>query len=125
MPIVNRITEFAEDMKTWRRDIHRHPELSFEEQRTADLVAEKLAGWGIEVHRRLAGTGVVGLLKGQGDLTGYMVDLATCAKRSHLGFIRLRVADFDPFSNLGQACQKIVRDVFVQIKPRTGHTTLP
>ena len=66
MPVINRIAEFAEDMKTWRRDLHRHPELAFEETRTADLVAEKLAGWGIEVHRGLAKTGVVGLLEGRG-----------------------------------------------------------
>ncbi len=67
MPVINRIAEFAEDMKTWRRDLHRHPELAFEETRTADLVAEKLAGWGIEVHRGLAKTGVVGLLEGRGE----------------------------------------------------------
>jgi hippurate hydrolase len=65
MPIVNRIAEFAEDMKAWRRDIHRHPEIAFEEHRTAEVVAGKLADWGIEVHRGLAGTGVVGLLEGR------------------------------------------------------------
>jgi hippurate hydrolase len=65
MPIVNRIAEFAEDMTAWRRDIHRHPEIAFEEHRTAEVVAEKLADWGIEVHRGLAGTGVVGLLEGR------------------------------------------------------------
>ena len=65
MPIVNRIAEFAEDMTAWRRDIHRHPEIAFEEHRTAEVVAEKLAEWGIEVHRGLAGTGVVGLLEGR------------------------------------------------------------
>ena len=48
-----------------RRDIHRHPETAFEEQRTAQIVAEKLQGWGIEVHRGLAKTGVVGTLKGK------------------------------------------------------------
>jgi hippurate hydrolase len=65
MPIVNRIAEFAEDMTAWRRDIHRHPEIAFEEHRTAEVVAGKLADWGIEVHRGLAGTGVVGLLEGR------------------------------------------------------------
>ena len=48
-----------------RRDIHRHPETAFEEKRTAQIVAEKLQGWGIEVHRGLAKTGVVGTLKGK------------------------------------------------------------
>jgi len=66
MPVINRITEFAADMKSWRRDIHKHPELAFEEQRTADVVAEMLNEWDIEVHRGLATTGVVGLLQGQG-----------------------------------------------------------
>ena len=46
-----------------RRDIHRHPELAFEEHRTSALVADKLAGWGYAVERGLGGTGVVGTLK--------------------------------------------------------------
>ncbi|GAB5343196.1 M20 aminoacylase family protein [Pseudomonas fluorescens] len=46
-----------------RRDIHRHPELAFEEQRTAELIARALESWGLEVHRGLAGTGVVGTLR--------------------------------------------------------------
>ena len=46
-----------------RRDIHRHPELAFEEHRTSELVASKLAAWGYSVHRGLGGTGVVGTLK--------------------------------------------------------------
>jgi amidohydrolase len=48
-----------------RRDIHRHPETAFEEQRTAQIVADRLVAWGIEVHRGLATTGVVGTLKGK------------------------------------------------------------
>jgi hippurate hydrolase len=48
-----------------RRDIHAHPELAFEEQRTSQLVADKLAEWGIEVHRGLAKTGVVGVIRGR------------------------------------------------------------
>ncbi|MBD9361064.1 amidohydrolase [Methylomonas sp. EbB] len=46
-----------------RRDIHAHPELCFEEIRTADLVAAKLSEWGISVHRGLGKTGVVGIIK--------------------------------------------------------------
>ena len=46
-----------------RRDIHRHPELAFEEHRTADLIARALESWGLTVHRGLAGTGVVGILR--------------------------------------------------------------
>jgi len=52
------------DLTAIRRDIHRHPETAFEETRTAQIVADKLASWGIEIHRGLATTGVVGTLKG-------------------------------------------------------------
>ena len=64
MPIVNRIAEFHTDMTAWRRDIHAYPEIAFEEQRTADGIAAKLAEMGIEVDRGLAKTGVVGTLRG-------------------------------------------------------------
>ena len=51
-----------------RRDIHRHPELAFEEHRTAALVADKLEAWGYAVERGIGGTGVVGTLaRGQGE----------------------------------------------------------
>ncbi|WPZ36242.1 M20 aminoacylase family protein [Thalassobaculum sp. OXR-137] len=63
MPIVNRIAEFHDEMTAWRQDLHTHPELGFEEHRTSDVVAAKLESFGIEVHRGLAGTGVVGVLK--------------------------------------------------------------
>jgi amidohydrolase len=53
-----------------RRDIHANPELGLEEHRTADLVARKLEEWGIEVHRGVGGTGVVGVLRsGNGEAT--------------------------------------------------------
>ncbi|MFI4987971.1 MAG: M20 aminoacylase family protein [Alphaproteobacteria bacterium] len=52
-----------EEIVAIRHDIHRHPELAFEENRTSDLVAERLAAWGYEVHRGLGKTGVVGSLK--------------------------------------------------------------
>jgi hippurate hydrolase len=48
-----------------RRDIHAHPELGFEEHRTSKIVADLLAEWGIEVHTGVAGTGVVGVLRGK------------------------------------------------------------
>ena len=63
MPVHNRIADFAADMTAWRRDIHTHPELAFDEHRTSDLVADKLASWGIEVTRGIAGTGLVGTLR--------------------------------------------------------------
>ena len=63
MPIVNRIAEFAPELTEWRRDLHAHPELGFQEHRTSDVVAAKLEAMGIDVHRGMAGTGVVGTLK--------------------------------------------------------------
>ncbi|AZE83428.1 N-acyl-L-amino acid amidohydrolase [Pseudomonas orientalis] len=60
--------QVPEAMYALRRDIHRHPELAFEERRTADLIASQLESWGLTVHRGLAGTGVVGILRcGTGD----------------------------------------------------------
>src|ERR1700750_1045427 len=55
----------ADEFTAIRRDIHRHPETAFEEQRTAQIVADKLTSWGIKIHRGLATTGVVGTLKGK------------------------------------------------------------
>ena len=52
-----------DDMVLWRRDFHAHPELAYEEHRTSDKVAGLLKDWGIEVHRGLGGTGVVGVLR--------------------------------------------------------------
>ncbi len=64
MPILDRIAAFAPDLTAIRHDLHAHPEIGFQEHRTADKVAALLAGWGISVHRGLGGTGVVGLLDG-------------------------------------------------------------
>lgn len=50
------------ELITTYQDLHAHPELSFQEARTAALVAEKLASWGYDVHVGIAGTGVVGIL---------------------------------------------------------------
>src|SRR5215212_2180657 len=63
MEIIEGISTFHAELTEWRRDIHAHPELGFKEQRTSDLVADKLAGFGIEVHRGLGKTGVVGRLR--------------------------------------------------------------
>ncbi|MDH3218258.1 MAG: M20 family metallopeptidase [Gammaproteobacteria bacterium] len=55
-----------DEMRSWRHQIHRHPELAFEENHTAGMVADLLSSWGLEVHRNVGNTGVVGLLK-RGD----------------------------------------------------------
>jgi hippurate hydrolase len=58
-----RIAALRGEMTAWRRDIHAHPELGFQENRTADLVAARLKEFGIEVHRGIGKTGVVGVLR--------------------------------------------------------------
>ncbi|KAA0691964.1 amidohydrolase [Neorhizobium sp. P12A] len=68
MPVIERIGAYAEDLTAIRRDIHQHPEIGFEEVRTSGIVAKRLEEWGIEVHRGIGKTGVVGILKG--DLGG-------------------------------------------------------
>jgi len=61
--IIPRIAEIHQDMTDWRRDIHAHPELGFEEHRTADIVADKLKEFGCEVTTGIGQTGVVGSLR--------------------------------------------------------------
>ena len=63
MKILDSIVTQAAGIAAIRRDIHAHPELCFEEVRTADVVAQKLTEWGIPIHRGLGTTGVVGILK--------------------------------------------------------------
>ena len=63
MPIVPRSLELQGELTRIRRDIHAHPELAYEEHRTSDMVAAKLTEWGLEVHRGLGKTGVVGTLR--------------------------------------------------------------
>jgi len=65
MNVIDSIAAHAPTMAALRRDIHAHPELCFEEVRTADLVVKKLADWGIPVHRGLGTTGVVGIVHGR------------------------------------------------------------
>ena len=63
MPINPVIAGYAEELRAIRRDLHAHPEIAFEETRTAAIVADRLSEWGIAVDRGLAVTGVVGTLK--------------------------------------------------------------
>ena len=88
MPVPNRLMDLAPEIKAWRRDIHQNPELGFAEHRTSQIVADKLASWGIEVHRGLAGTGVVGVLRGQpgtGSI-GFRADMDALAMEEVNGF---------------------------------------
>ncbi|HEY3916730.1 MAG TPA: M20 aminoacylase family protein [Stellaceae bacterium] len=63
MPAIARIAQYADELTRWRHDIHAHPELGFEEERTSAFVAEQLLRFGYEVHRGVGRTGVVGVLR--------------------------------------------------------------
>src|ERR1700716_435145 len=66
MPIVNRVADLQPDIQAWRRDIHQHPELEYDVQRTAAFVADRLREFGCdEVATGLGRTGVVGVIKGR------------------------------------------------------------
>jgi hippurate hydrolase len=63
MKLIDPIVEFHSELQRIRRDIHAHPELCFEENRTADVVAQKLTEWGIPIVRGMGVTGVVGIIQ--------------------------------------------------------------
>ena len=109
MPVINRIAAIHDEMTAWRRDIHAHPELGFEEERTAAVVAEKLESFGIPVHRGLAKTGVVGVLEG------------SPGERA----IALR-ADMDalPILEAGDAPYRSTNDGTMHACGHDGHTTM-
>jgi hippurate hydrolase len=65
MKLIDAILHDAASISAIRKDIHAHPELSFEEVRTADVVAKQLIDWGIPVHRGMGTTGVVGIVHGR------------------------------------------------------------
>ena len=64
MQISKEIENIIPEIRSWRHTLHAHPELGYEEKWTSDFVADKLQSFGIEVHKGLGGTGVVGVLKG-------------------------------------------------------------
>ncbi len=71
------INAFSDELTAIRRDLHAHPEIGFEEERTSAIVAEQLESFGIEIHRGIGGTGVVGILEGQreGPMIGLRADM--------------------------------------------------
>jgi amidohydrolase len=71
MPIVNRIADLHDEIKTWRHDIHAHPELLYDVHRTAATVAQKLKAFGCdEVVPGIGRTGVVGVIRGRRPAAG-------------------------------------------------------
>jgi amidohydrolase len=95
MPVLNRIADFHPDMTAWRRDLHAHPELGFAEHRTSDVIAAKLAEWGIEVHRGIAKTGVVGVLRAgnSGRTIGLRADMDALPMQEANGFAHRSTID--------------------------------
>lgn len=80
MPVLSRIAAFQDEMMSWRRELHSHPETAFEEYQTADFVADKLRLFGLTVARGIAGTGVVGTLsRGEGPSIGLRADMDALA----------------------------------------------
>ncbi len=77
MKLVDAIVGFADDLTEIRRDLHAHPEIGFEEVRTAAVVADCLTSWGIEVHKGVGRTGVVGIVRGDrpGAAIGLRADM--------------------------------------------------
>ena len=109
MKLLKEIVRFADDLTAIRRDLHANPEIGFEEVRTAAIVAENLAAWGIEVHAGIGGTGVVGIIRG--DQPG--------------GTIGLR-ADMDalPMQELADVPYRSKRDGVFHGCGHDGHTTM-
>ncbi|MEM6440790.1 MAG: M20 aminoacylase family protein [Pseudomonadota bacterium] len=85
----NRILSLAGEIEGWRKDFHKHPEMGFEEVRTAGIVAEKLREFGVdEVRERVATTGVVGLIRGRGEgpCIGLRADMDALPMQERNGF---------------------------------------
>jgi len=109
MAVEERIARMHEELTGWRRDIHAHPELGFEENRTAGLVADRLRAFGCEVHTGVGKTGVVGVLRtGSGKAT-----------------IGLR-ADMDalPIQEANDFAHRSKRDGKMHACGHDGHTTM-
>ncbi len=66
MKLIKEIISYAPELTAIRQDLHAHPELGFEEVRTSGVVADLLESWGIETHREIGKTGVVGVIEGKG-----------------------------------------------------------
>jgi len=67
MKLVKELEIAKDELTSWRRHLHQNPEVAYDEKDTSDFVAAKLESFGIEVHRGLGGTGVVGVIRGKGD----------------------------------------------------------
>ena len=108
---VEEIRRFHAELREIRHDLHAHPELGFEENRTSEIVAGKLAAWGIEVHRGLAKTGVVGVVRGRKSSSGRAIGLR---------------ADMDclPIREMSELAYRSRHDGRMHACGHDGHTTM-
>ena len=97
------------EMTAWRHDFHRHPELGFQEERTAGIVATLLTSFGLEVHEKIGGTGVVGVLR-RGNGTG------SVAFRADM--------DALPLGETGHCDHKSTHDGVMHACGHDGHTSM-
>ena len=98
MPIVNRAADLQPEIQAWRREIHQHPELGYEEKRTSAFVAERLRQFGCdEVVTGLGGTGVVGLIKGRKP--GGKGDVRTIGLRADMDALPIEEATGLPYAS--------------------------
>ncbi|MEZ5913120.1 MAG: M20 aminoacylase family protein [Paracoccaceae bacterium] len=67
MPVINRIADYSDEMRGWRRWLHQHPELEFDLPETSGFVVERLREFGVDaIHEGIAKTGIVAIIEGQG-----------------------------------------------------------
>src|ERR1700753_1095118 len=98
MPIVNRAADLQPEIQAWRRDIHEHPELGYEERRTSAFVAERLREFGCdEVVTGLGGTGVVGVIKGRKPAS--RVDIKAIGLRADMDALPIEEATNLPYAS--------------------------
>ncbi len=109
--VVHAIGMFHDELVAIRRDIHAHPELGFQETRTAALVARMLRALGYEVHTEVGGTGVVGVLEGRRNDSGLSVGLR---------------ADMDalPIHEAGEQAYRSTRPGVMHACGHDGHTAV-
>jgi amidohydrolase len=109
MPLIAQVLDDQDEFSAIRRDIHAHPELAFAEHRTSDLVAARLAQFGCEVHRGLAGTGVVGTIRrgNGGAAVGLRADM-----------------DALPMQELNDFAHRSTHDGKMHACGHDGHTTM-
>src|ERR1700759_5551824 len=76
MPVLERIRDFTDTMTAWRHDLHAHPELLYDVERTAGFVADRLRSFGCdEVVTGIGRTGVVGVIRGKGHASNRAIGL--------------------------------------------------